>query len=94
MAKGAQAKEVITEKILATFPNSFKYDKEIRVPIEENGEEVQIKITLTCAKTNVAVNNAVSDNAISISTDNKNVMHELTESEKEKVTNLIDRLGL
>ena len=53
MAKGAIAKEEVAAKILELFPNAFKYDKEIRIPIEENGETVQIKVALTCAKTNV-----------------------------------------
>jgi hypothetical protein len=53
MAKGSLAKESITKKILETFDGSFPYDKEIRIPFIENGEEVQIKVTLTCAKANV-----------------------------------------
>ena len=52
-ARGSVAKEEITNKILAEFPGSFKFDKEIRVPVMENGELVQIKITLTAAKVNV-----------------------------------------
>lgn len=52
-ARGSIAKEEITNKILAQFPGSFKFDKEIRVPVMENGELVQIKITLTAAKVNV-----------------------------------------
>ena len=53
MAKGQIAKEEITKKILDTFSGAFRYDKEIRVPIMENGELVQIKVTLTAAKVNV-----------------------------------------
>lgn len=52
-ARGSIAKEKITNQILAAFPGSFKYDKEIRIPIDENGELVQIKVTLTTAKVNV-----------------------------------------
>jgi hypothetical protein len=52
--KGAAAKVEVQKKILELFENSFSYDKEIRIPMIENGEEVQIKCTLTCAKTNVA----------------------------------------
>lgn len=51
--KGAIAKEEIASKILSSFDGSFKYDKEIRIPWVENGEVVQIKITLTAAKVNV-----------------------------------------
>ena len=53
MARGSVAKEQITNQILAAFPGSFKYDKEIRIPVAENGETIQIKVTLTAAKTNV-----------------------------------------
>ena len=53
--KGAEAKLEITNKILELFPGSFKYDKEIRIPVIENGETIQIKVTLTAAKTNVEV---------------------------------------
>ena len=53
MARGSIAKEKITNQILAAFPGSFKYDKEIRIPVDENGELVQIKVTLTAAKVNV-----------------------------------------
>ena len=51
--RGTQAKELITKTILTIFKDSFINDKEIRIPATENGEEVQIKITLTAAKTNI-----------------------------------------
>lgn len=52
-ARGSQSKELITNKILEVFEGSFINDKELRIPVIENGEEIQIKITLTAAKTNV-----------------------------------------
>ncbi len=52
-ARGAQAKEIITKKILEIFNGAFIFDKLIRIPIEEDGEDVQIKVTLTAAKDNV-----------------------------------------
>lgn len=57
MAKGSEAKQIVAKKILETFPEAFLYNdgKEIRVPIIEQGIEVQIKIALTCAKENVAM---------------------------------------
>ena len=63
MAKGAESKTIITKKILEMFEGSFLYNdgKEIRIPLIEAGEPVQIKVTLTCAKENVS-NGA--DNAI------------------------------
>lgn len=55
MARGSESKQIITNKILETFAGSFLYNdgKEIRIPIVENGETIQIKVALTAAKVNV-----------------------------------------
>ena len=55
MAKGAVAKQEIFDKMLKTFGGSFMYNggKELRIPWNENGVDVQIKVALTCAKDNV-----------------------------------------
>lgn len=60
MAKGAVAKEIVFKKILETFEGSFMYNggKECRIPVDENGALVQIKVALTCAKDNVDPNRA------------------------------------
>ncbi len=51
MAKGSIAKEAIFKKILEVFPNSFMADaKTLRIPWEENGETIEIKVALTAAK--------------------------------------------
>lgn len=52
MAKGANLKKEIQNKILETFPGSFLYNdgKEIRICGSEGGEQLQIKCVLTCAK--------------------------------------------
>ena len=98
--KGAAAKAEITSKILAAFPGSFQYDKEIRVPVMENGEEVQIKVVLTAAKVNVA-NGA--DTALpgdfpaptnTPVTPERTAPVEPTAQEKQNVENLLVRLGL
>ena len=105
-ARGTEAKKEITEKILETFSGSFLYDngKEIRIPMVENGENIQIKVNLVCAKTNV---DNGGDTIIpgakvgSISVDNGSAapatptfMNEPTEEEKAKVSQLLDALGL
>ena len=104
MAKGALAKEEITNKILEVFPGSFKYEKEIRVPMMENGEMLQIKITLTAAK-NMVDNGA--DEAIPgdmsgsfapspapAQLKQDTTVIEPTKEEKERVKNLVELLGL
>ena len=52
-ARGSIAKEKITNQILAAFPGSFIYDKNIIIPMVEGSETLQIKVALTCAKVNV-----------------------------------------
>ena len=59
--KGSISKEIVTKKILETFEGSFQYEKEIRIPMEEDGNQIQLKCVLTCAKTNVEPN---GENAI------------------------------
>ena len=54
MARGTESKNIITAKLLETFAGSFIYDKNIIIPMVENGENLQIKIALTCIKTNVS----------------------------------------
>lgn len=51
-AKGSILKKEVSEKILKAFPGSFLYNdgKEIRINGLENGERLQIKVTLTAAK--------------------------------------------
>ena len=105
MAKGALAKENIINKILETFEGAFKYDKEIRIPMMENGEEVQIKVALTCAKANVdrgedvaipgastvkASTTTASATVSKVST----TVAEPTEEEKKNVEDLLIKLGL
>lgn len=50
MARGAVAKDKLTKAITTIFKNSFVNGKEIRVPIDDGGEIVEIKISLTAAK--------------------------------------------
>ena len=104
-ARGSIAKEEITNKILAQFPGSFKFDKEIRVPVMENGELVQIKITLTAAKVNVENGGDTAipgadlikgmTQAVEGQVANSNTMSiEPTAEEKENVRILLSKLNL
>lgn len=52
--RGAVAKQEVINKILEVFPNAFIYDKTVRIPTMEDGQEIQIKLTLTAAKDLVA----------------------------------------
>lgn len=48
--KGQESKKIITQQILEIFEGAFISGKEIRIPFTENGEPVQIKVSLTAAK--------------------------------------------
>lgn len=108
MAKGAVSKQVITDKLLSTFPGSFLYNggKEIRIPMIEDGAEVQIKVALTCAKVNVesgadvVLPGAVSSTPTVSPTGGfptagvSTPVAEVTEEEKKAVEDLVMKLGL
>ena len=97
--RGAQAKIDITKKISEIFPGSFTYEKEIRIPYVEDGVEGQIKLTLTAAKTIVGGGDTViSKETKTIETQliqtNENTIQEPTVEEKERLTTLLNKLGL
>jgi hypothetical protein len=103
MARGAVAKAEITKNILERFPSSFTYNdgKEIRIPFIEDGEEVQIKVVLTCAKENVsqgqdnALPGAAADTKIEFGqTETPKTIVTPTEEEKKNVNDLLQALGL
>lgn len=106
MAKGAVSKEKIMAQILEMFEGAFAYDKEIRIPMVEDGSDIQIKCVLTCAKTNVEEG---AENALPKATKAKvptaipqgdmpafpePVKIEASEQEKSAVSDLMASLGL
>lgn len=102
MARGAQAKSEVMKKILEVFPGSFAYNdgKEIRIPMIEGGETVQIKVALTCAKENVEVG---ADNAMpgdfpapkmTAPTPERTEPAKPSDAEKQAVADLLKQLGL
>ena len=98
MARGSILKEQITNKILETFPGSFVFDKVIIIPGVENSENLQIKVALTCAKVNVerGGDTALPGDTVSAvaPTSTPSALAEPTAEEKERVSNLLSKLGL
>jgi len=95
--RGAEAKANITKKILETFEGSFLYNngKELRIPVEENGEIVQIKITLTAAKVNVSNGEDTVIPGVTAAPTSATVQSsELTEQEKKETLDLLASLNL
>lgn len=98
MAKGSESKTILTQKLLEMFDGAFEYGKEIRVPFTENGERVEIKVTLTCAKTNVggdlpsAFSNEESNAGVAPSA--PQATSAPTEEEKANIAALMSKLGI
>lgn len=95
MARGSEAKKNITDRILETFEGSFLYngDKEIRIPYNESGEYLEIKVTLTCAKESVGGGNVPSGETVSAAPAATPVT-EPTQEELDNISNLIASLNL
>lgn len=101
--KGSILKKNIADKILEVFgDNAFLYNdgKEIRICGTENGEEVQIKVALTCAKANVSAGGDVAMPGDFPTPANAPVTPQPTEpivptnDEKARVAALLKSLGL
>ena len=96
MARGAVSKQAVIDKILETFQGSFIYGKELRIPMVEDGEQVEIKVTLACAKTNVGDGAIAGDfesgNAVQASV--TEAPAKPTQAEIDNISKLMDRLGL
>lgn len=95
-AKGSEAKSIIIKEILNHFEGSFLVDgKEIRIPMIENNELIQIKVGLTCAKENISNPNGenftTAETAPTNETTTQNI--ELTEKEKADVKKMMETLG-
>ena len=99
MARGSLSKEKVTNKILEMFEGAFVYGKEIRIPMTENGERVEIKVALTCAKTNVGGDAEPSAFAEQPATAPKTIpvfttLTAPTEEEKQNIQDLMNKLGI
>lgn len=100
MARGALSKEEATKKILEAFPGSFIYEKEIRIPFVEEGENIQIKCALTCAKTNVEAGgeNVLPGEETPITTTSAKTppieKTHVSEEEKDNLKRMMEALGL
>ena len=103
-AKGSILKQEVAKKILAAFPGSFLYNdgKEIRINGMEDGVPIQIKVVLTAAKVAVEGGDdtvlpgektaATAD--VKPTGTNEKIPQEPTSEEKERLTTLLNKLGL
>ena len=93
-AKGAVSKQNVANQIMSTFAGAFiaADGKTIRIPLVEDGEPIEIKVTLVAAKdleSNGTVATAEVAEAAPAATDNI----EITEAEKKRVNDLLNSLN-
>ena len=101
-ARGSESKNIITAKLLETFAGSFIYDKNIIVPMVENGESLQIKIAVTCAKVNIerggeaasAPTPAKVNATAAVPSNSATNLTGPTEEEKQVIANLLEKMGM
>ena len=89
-ARGAEVKEKLTQVLTKLFPESFMDGKTIRIPMKENGEIVEIKVTLTAAKD---VLSGVSTDAFT--SNNFTPVYDMpTDEEIEEVKKYLSSMGM
>lgn len=106
MARGAQAKVVVANKLAEAFGSDYigEVDKKWYVWADDGGEKVQIAIAMTCPKVNVgapaptAAENTNEDWDFSgdgtPGTPSTFTPAEVTEEEQQRVQDLMAKLGL
>lgn len=97
MAKGNIAKENIAKRIAQAFGSDYlgEFDKKIYVLGEENGEKIQIAISMTCPKVAVVIEKekpAEMNFEEMPAIESKPV--EISDEEKKNIADLLLRLGL
>ena len=95
MVKGTESKCIICNKLKEIYPNSFWEDenKILRIPMNEGGNPIEIKVTLTAAK-NILGSGAVESAFPTASEPVVEKPVEMTEEEKENVATLLASLNL
>ena len=98
MAKGAIAKQVVEDKLREVFGKDFLgiADKKIYVQAEEDGQMIQVAITMTCPKTPFITDGDTVDGFpegnFAAPTEYKPA--EITSDELDNVRKMIKELGL
>lgn len=101
MAKGAEAKANVVQRIQAAFGGDFigEFDKKIYVWSTEGGEKVQVALALTCPKVAVGIINQSTTQdfenpTIATAAPTSFEPVEFTDAERTTVEDLMKKLGL
>ena len=98
MARGSVAKVEVKSRISSAFGKDYigEYDGKLYVWSNQNGERLQIAISMTCPKNPVGDVSTVGSNAMNFE-DSAPVVQEkkeITEDEKKHIADLMAKLGL
>lgn len=102
MARGTEAKEKLINQIIEACKDIYVgcYDRKYYFELMENGEKVQIAISLTCPKNPVETVTPTLNGGFDFSGDNEVVTStkfepaEITQEEQDNIAELLARLGL
>ena len=107
MAKGNEAKSLLIQKLQEAFGEDFigEVDKKIYVWSKEDGQKMQIAISLTCPKNPVGtvdttkLNYGNSAGGIDFESEDTTIAvsgptNEVSEEEKQNLATLLEKLGL
>lgn len=91
-ARGTVSKEAIYHTLEMLFPNAFWNGKEFRIPCQENGEIVEIKVACTAAKDCVGAESGATTSDVAPIAANGSI--EFTEEELNKCREYLKSMGL
>ena len=105
MAKGAEAKQRIADKMAEVFGSDWigEYEKKYYVWSSENGERTQVAISMTCPKVPIEVSATILEDNSNWDWGNSSTSNtipstqssaEITEEEKKNLADLMAKLGL
>ena len=97
MAKGSSSKEILIAKLKEVYPDSFMYEKNLIIPFIEDGQKIQLKVALTCCKTNIEQGGDVAipgAQAPTVSAPiNEKTPIEPTSEEKKNISDFLSSMG-
>lgn len=105
MARGAEAKKVVVQKLKEAFGEDYigEYSNKHYLWVKENGERLQIAVALTCPKNPVGTVDLVSTFSDGFDFENSSTAvvaptsfepATITEEEQANIETLLERLGL
>jgi 5,10-methenyltetrahydromethanopterin hydrogenase len=103
-AKGTEAKEKVKKIIADAFGQNFigEYDKKLYINTTENGEQIQVAISLTCPKIPIALDATAISGDLNFEDDSTSgiigkptqTTTVISDEEKQNIKDLMERLGL